>query len=493
MLPTALFASLGGFDASYAPAYYEETDLCMRIREAGYRIVYEPTIEISHFEFGSSNSSADALALQARNHGTFKKRHAETLARYHYASSASVLKGRSTSAKPRMLVVDDRVPFPWLGAGYPRAAVLLKEIESNGWFITFYPLIIPKAEVIEAREAFPPGIEFALDKGQEGLVAFLGERIGYYDAILVSRPHNMRIFKRACEEVSEFARGVPLIYDAEALFTEREAIRRKLKGKAWSKREYDSALREEMSLTQGARIILAVSQREKAAFLESATGTAVHVLGHKMVACPEPRPFVERRDILFVGALNGSSETAPNIDSLIWFVRQILPLLERSLGTDILLHVIGRIESGEVRSLGDAHVKLHGMIPDIADFYGSCRSFVAPTRFAAGIPIKVQEASAHGLPVVATRLLAEQLGRREGFDLMVGDTPEEFAEACRRLYTNEALWLSVRTQALESLGRECSQESFSSTMKKVLAALPVLDPVNRARAQRRPGSIDSAT
>ncbi|MFY8107037.1 MAG: glycosyltransferase family 2 protein, partial [Elstera sp.] len=50
----ALFAEMGGFDERYAPAYYEETDFCLRLWQRGLRVVYEPRAVLDHFEFGSS-------------------------------------------------------------------------------------------------------------------------------------------------------------------------------------------------------------------------------------------------------------------------------------------------------------------------------------------------------------------------------------------------------------------------------------------------------
>jgi GT2 family glycosyltransferase len=188
MLRATLFSALGGFDEAFAPAYYEETDICMRIRAAGYRVVYEPSVEVRHFEFGSSASSAPAMALQARNHETFRKRHALALARFHYPRGSSELRARSASAESRILIIEDRAPFPYLGSGYPRAAMLLAEIVGNGWFVTFYPMVAPEVDLEELRLTFPAGVEFVADRGSERLAAFLRERAGCYDAALVSRP-----------------------------------------------------------------------------------------------------------------------------------------------------------------------------------------------------------------------------------------------------------------------------------------------------------------
>ncbi len=61
MLRRSLWEELGGFDEAFAPAYYEETDLCMRIWSSGRRVVYEPDAKIVHFEFGSSQENGDAI------------------------------------------------------------------------------------------------------------------------------------------------------------------------------------------------------------------------------------------------------------------------------------------------------------------------------------------------------------------------------------------------------------------------------------------------
>ena len=69
-----------------------------------------------------------------------------------------------------------------------------------------------------------------------------------------------------------------------------------------------------------------------------------------------------------------------------------------------------------------------------SSFYDACRIFIAPTRFAAGIPYKVHEAAANGLPSVVTPLLAGQLTWSHDSELLVAESAEQFAEQCLRLY-----------------------------------------------------------
>ena len=68
-----LFAQLGGFDDLYAPAYYEDADLCLRLAQAGWATRYEPASQVVHARHGSS-SSEHARELSERNRGRFVER-----------------------------------------------------------------------------------------------------------------------------------------------------------------------------------------------------------------------------------------------------------------------------------------------------------------------------------------------------------------------------------------------------------------------------------
>jgi O-antigen biosynthesis protein len=307
MLRRKLCERLGWFDERYAPAYYEETDLCMRIRAASYRIVYEPTVEISHFEFGSAESSQQALALQGRNFEIFKSVHYTTLQERHCPRVTPLLKARSASRAPRILIIDDRIPFSHLGAGYPRTAALIRAMRTQGWEISFYPLIYPAVDIAAARAVFAPEMEVIADHGEYGLNAFLRERDGLYDAVLISRPHNMGIFHHACPP--GYMERTNIIYDAEALLIEREALRRKVFGEPFSDAIYREELAKEIALTRGARAIITVGEREAALF-QRETRAKLHIIGHRLAVRPTGTPFKQRKDVLFVGALNGRRESS---------------------------------------------------------------------------------------------------------------------------------------------------------------------------------------
>ena len=74
VLRRSLFESMGGLDPALVPAYYEESDFCVRLWESGQRIVYDPQLRIRHFEFASEVSAGSAIELQRRHQALFVQR-----------------------------------------------------------------------------------------------------------------------------------------------------------------------------------------------------------------------------------------------------------------------------------------------------------------------------------------------------------------------------------------------------------------------------------
>ncbi len=76
----AFWMELGGFDERFAPAYYEDTDLCFRARQRGKRVFYQPFSKLIHFEEISSRTStgSDVKAYQELNRPKFLDRWSDT-------------------------------------------------------------------------------------------------------------------------------------------------------------------------------------------------------------------------------------------------------------------------------------------------------------------------------------------------------------------------------------------------------------------------------
>jgi O-antigen biosynthesis protein len=463
LTPRAVFESLGGFDLDYAPAYYEEADYCLRLWERGLRVVYDPRAVVFHFEFASSPSAGSAIALQRRHREVFvSKRRVE--GRQAPDPDRAVFARDRRRHGLRVLFVEDRVPHPSLGSGLPRANQLLRCLVELGHFVTFYPLPVPFGDWDEIYRDVPRGVEVMLGPGKDGLAAFLKSRRGYYDAVLISRPHNMRFLEEAWPADPALPPRPRLIYDAEALFCLREIAARQLRGEAVPPAEAERLIAEEVALTRRAHAVISVSAGEAAAFAERGV-REVHVLSQSLEVSPGPSGFPARQGFLFVGAVH--EDGSPNADSLVWFIEQVWPLVTASLGA-VGFQVAGLNNSQRVLALAQDGVQFLGRREDIFPLYDGARVFVAPTRFGAGIPLKVQEAAAHGLPVVTTSVMERQLGWQSGVHLLAADSAADFARCCVELYRGAELWDRLRRNALERVAADCSPVRFARELDGIV-------------------------
>ncbi len=120
-------------------------------------------------------------------------------------------------------------------------------------------------------------------------------------------------------------------------------------------------------------------------------------------------------------------------------------------------------------ALAGPRVALVGQARDLAPWFSGARIFVAPTRFAAGIPHKVHEAAARGVPTVVTGLLARQLGWRDDVELLTAEAAEAFAARCAALYTDAFLWARLRAAALARVEIDCDPASFRRSLLDIVA------------------------
>lgn len=465
MVRRALFDALGGLDPAFAPAYYEESDFCVRLWEHGQRIVYDPRVRIRHFEFASEVSPGWAIELQQRNRALFVTRHPAFLAGQCEPSTASLTRARARLApgRQRVLMVDDRVPLPWLGQGYPRAASWVATMAAEGHAVTLYPLQFPREDWSDVRRALPETVEVMLDHGTAALADFLRARQGLYDTVVVSRPHNMQALRRLLEHEPALLGGARLVYDAEAMFSLRDIARAALDGRPLPEAERRRRIDAELALASGADVVVAVSEAE-AAHYRAGSFRQVEVLGHTIDAVPATPGFAARHDLLFVGAL--TADDTPNSDSVRWFVAEVWPLVRAALGTGLRLHLVGDCEAPTVRALASADVIVHGRAELLAAHLDAARVFVVPTRYAAGIPHKAHEAAARGLPMVVTPLIAGQLGW--GDFIAIGADAGAFARACIELLSDEQAWQRQREQLLAAVDRDCSKRAFRAAAARVL-------------------------
>ena len=142
MVRRAIFDRLGGFDPRYAPAYYEDTDLCFRLRAMGLKTLYQPCSVVVHYEGVSHGRDLDVgvKSCQVVNRRSFVATWAAELGRSHYVNGTHVLRARERARhRPVVLVVDHQVPEPDRDAGSRAILCVIRALLAEGMVVKFWP------------------------------------------------------------------------------------------------------------------------------------------------------------------------------------------------------------------------------------------------------------------------------------------------------------------------------------------------------------------
>ena len=469
LVRTALLQQLEGFDDDYAPGFYEDVDLCVRIRQSGFRVGYDPAVAIYHMVDSGVPSMAQGEAEVARQRLVFCRKHEVWLQQNTTADRPPPVAARHAGPPvQRVLFIEDMLPLRWLGSGFVRSNDLIRTMAAMGYGVTVYPVAANRFELATVYADLPDTVEVMHDRGFDALRDFLQRRTGYYQTIWIARTHNLdRVRPILQRALSDDAPRPRIVLDTEAVAALRQVEKTALAGEPAI--DLDAAIRREFANAEFCQKIVAVTAAE-AQMLRDIGCHDVTVIGHKRTLRAMPRPFDARAGMLFVGAMH--QQDSPNYDSLCWFVDAVLPLIEAELQWETRLSVVGYTAPEVVleRFREQSRVTLRGALAETEQLYDSHRLFVAPTRIAAGAPYKVHEAASFGLPVVATDLLARHLGWEDGRDLLAAPAtdPALFAHQVVRLYRDPALWQSLRDAALERLRRENDATGYAAAIESVL-------------------------
>jgi glycosyltransferase involved in cell wall biosynthesis len=216
--------------------------------------------------------------------------------------------------------------------------------------------------------------------------------------------------------------------------------------------QYDRMRKYEGDVCRAAKNIIAVSEVD-AATMRSDYGVS------RVTAVPTgvdldyfaPRDAREpATDLVFLGSM----DWMPNIDGVQWFVNEVLPLIRRRR-PDCSVAIVGRRPGAEIRRLADKdnRIEVTGTVADVRPYLWSARVSIVPLRIGGGTRLKIYEAMAARIPIVSTMVGAEGLDVRPGENILIADSPQEFADRCLLLLDDtetrermaEAAWEMVES------------------------------------------------
>jgi GT2 family glycosyltransferase len=453
-----LFDQLGGLDRRYAPAYYEDVDLCFGVRSLGYKVVYQPLSRVIHHEGITlgTNVNTGFKRFQVVNREKFYEKWRDLLEREHYeAAPDNVVRASDRRRGPALLVCDDRLPTPDRDAGSARMSFILRSLArwSRPVFVPLSKQEWPGYE----RPLWQAGVETA---SAAELRRLLKER--QFSAALISRPE---VAEALLPLLRRHAPQIKIIYDmvdAHFIRHEREA---ELTGDSETARAAARYRDMETRLARASDFIFCTSTDEKEIMERAAPGIPVAVVPTIHELQERGGSFDERQHLLFIGNL----AHRPNSDGVLYFLREVYPLIKQAL-PGIELDIIGD-NPAEILAHADEAVRVRGYVPDVEPFWQTRRVFVAPLRYGAGVKGKIGEALAHGLPVVTTPVGAEGMGLAHAESAMIAATPAVFADAVVELYTRPDLWQRLADRGYEQIARHFTPASIAPVIEDSLTEL----------------------
>ncbi len=455
------FAQIGAFDERYAPAYYEDTDLAFKVRAAGRKVYYQPACTVVHFE-GVSSGTDEGTGVkrhQGINRETFAAKWADVLA-YHRSNGLDPMLEKDRGARFRVLVIDACMLTPDQDSGSLRMWAILEVLRELGAKVTFV------ADNLEYRRPYAgdlqqAGIEVLFHPQVSSIPEHIESSGRIYDLIIISRHY---IASKYVDLIRAKAPHATLAFDTVDLHFLREERLAELEGSRSIAEAAAKNREQELSLMRKCDVTIVVSSVEKQLLEEIVPDSRISLISNIHDVHRSPYGFDARQGILFVGGFRHP----PNTDAMLYYHAEILPLLRERL-PGVRTHVVGSNVPATVKDLAAEDFVVEGFVSDIEPFLSRCRLSISPLRYGAGVKGKINQAMSYGIPVVATSPSVEGMHLVDGRDVMIADTPEDFADAIVNAYTNGALWLTLSENGIKNVQEYFSRDAAKPALRALLS------------------------
>ena len=193
-----------------------------------------------------------------------------------------------------------------------------------------------------------------------------------------------------------------------------------------------------------------------------------HLGNDEMLQLPNIEFEQTEKALLFMGTLSWE----PNIDGLLWFINEVFPdLLKKH--QDLKLYILGKVSDNRLTDAAKKYegIELCGFINDLDSYLKISRVFLVPLRFGSGMKVKVLEGMYRGLPMVTTEIGAEGIDVKDGEELAIASSSQEFASKVTSLLEDKNHWEKLRDQSRKKAAEKYTWQPLFDQMDQDLRSI----------------------
>ncbi len=454
------FMELGMFDEEYAPAYYEDTDLAFKVREAGMRVVYQPACRVAHYEgiTSGTNISKGTKKYQSINQKLFVRKWEHALHRQYANHTSNIEQAKERNIAGRVLVIDALVPTPDQDSGSLRMYSLLTIMRDMSLKVTFIPDNLSWVEgYTEALQKI--GIEVLYHHYLSSIDDYLKKHGSDFNIVWLSRANET---EKHIDDIRRYCKRAMVIFDTVDLHFLREERQAEMENKLLLRQMAKRRKAQELALMKKADVTLVVSPVEQQVLRREDKNLSVEIVTNIHVAYGSKAAYKDRRGIVFIGGFNHP----PNIDAVKYFVKDIFPIVRNELN-GVKFFIVGSNPPKNISSLASEDIIVTGYVPDISCCFDQCMLSVAPLRYGAGVKGKINTSMSYGVPVVTTTVGAEGMFLQNGRDIVIADDAESFAQGVIDVYNDQELWEKLSRNGIKNIEKYFSHEAAKRSLTKV--------------------------
>lgn len=455
-----LWEEIGGFDERYAPAYCEDSDLAFEVRKHNRKVLYQPSSVVVHFE-GVSNGTdvTDGVrSYQEVNIIKLRKKWKDVLEQENHVQEKNIMSIRDRKAgRKTVLVISSIIPKYDCDAGSKTLFMYLKLFLKKGYIVKF------------ASEHFENSMPYVAELQQMGIEVLYG---AYFksnfnvwllknqqeiDFVLLNYPlctlKFLNVLKCTSIKLRYYGMDLHFLrYQREYELT-KDLDKLELSKDFYEKEKYIIQNVEKVYYPSDVEVDIVKNTFQKKDV------KLMRAFMYDMQSLPEYIPDV-RKGIMFIGGYGHP----PNVDAVLWFVKEIYPLIYAA--NKIPFYIVGSSEPIQIQQLEHPGIMHKGHLTDneLEELYRSVRMVVIPLRYGAGIKGKVVDAMYQGVPMVSTSIGIEGIPEAEKYT-EVADEASDFAKKVLMLYEDEDKLASISANYQNIIQTYFSEEAAWEMIK----------------------------